>query len=261
MSPTPKYKGGKTVLIVQARTGSSRLPGKMLLPVRGLPLIDWVLRRACSSRAVDVVVLATTALARDDALAARARALGTAVFRGDEDDVLGRFAQAARELEAGLVVRVCADNPFVDPAEIDRLVAYHRRRLAEGADPTRLYAFNHVPDPLQDPWRYADGLGAESLCAELLAVLDRDCNDPRAREHVTWGARHDRRDCLVESFPAPPLLARPEVRLDVDTAADLQGLRRVALALGPDGIDASGARVLAAWDRVFGAGGKREAGI
>ena len=119
------------VALVQARLGSTRLPGKMLLPLHGVPLMDWVLRRISGAKFLDAVVLATTSEPRDDALAGHVAALGFPVFRGPENDVLERFRQAGLWAGASHVVRVCADNPLIWGGEIDRLVeAYFS--LAEG---------------------------------------------------------------------------------------------------------------------------------
>ncbi|SVC28054.1 uncharacterized protein METZ01_LOCUS280908, partial [marine metagenome] len=109
----------RTVAVVQARMGSNRFPGKVMCDLAGRPLIDWVLSRVMLSALVDRTVLATTDSHLDDALALYAAGLGVAVYRGDENDVLGRVASAADEAGAEWVVRVCADSPFVDPGEID----------------------------------------------------------------------------------------------------------------------------------------------
>ncbi|HNC94755.1 MAG TPA: NTP transferase domain-containing protein, partial [Myxococcota bacterium] len=107
------------VAIIQARMGSVRFPGKMLANLHGYPVLEWVLHRVAQATEVDEVVLATTDMARDNPLVELAGRLAVPVHRGSESDVLGRFADAAAAFDAEGVVRICADNPFIDPAEID----------------------------------------------------------------------------------------------------------------------------------------------
>ena len=149
-----------TVALVQARMGSSRLPGKMIMDLCGYPVLHWVLHRVKQARRLTEVVLATTKLKQDDPLTELAQFLKVGVSRGSEADVLARFWDAAREFKADVVVRVCADNPFIAPEEIDRLVDCYISRRQSGGDPRRLYAFNHITTMDNN---YPDGLGAENL--------------------------------------------------------------------------------------------------
>jgi len=165
----------KTVALVQARMGSTRFPGKMLAQLGGHPLLEWVLLRMRRARMIDEVVLATTTLGRDDELVALAQKLGIEVFLGSENDVLGRLSAAAVQCGADIVVRVCADNPFIDPDEIDRLVAHFKSNACD-------YACNNQ-DRLGN--RYADGFGAEILSNFLLQQIAQTATDARHREHVT----------------------------------------------------------------------------
>ena len=109
----------RTVAIVQARMGSARFPGKILANLGGYPLLEWVLRRVSRASLLDETVLATSTKPQDDALAAVAKTIGIRTFRGDESDVLGRFVMTANMSDAEQVVRICADNPFVDPDNYD----------------------------------------------------------------------------------------------------------------------------------------------
>jgi spore coat polysaccharide biosynthesis protein SpsF len=204
----------KVVALVQARMGSNRLPGKSMLPLAGKPLIEHVLRRVARSRTVHQLVLATTPALWDDILCREASRLGVEFFRGPEDDVLDRFFQAAKATRAEVVVRVCADNPLIAPEEIDRLVQCH---LASGAD----YSFNHIPAMANG---YPDGLGAEAMEFSALARLHHLARESRHREHVTLYIWDHLEDFRVETIPAPPDIAGQDIKLDVDTAADLARL-------------------------------------
>ncbi len=208
------------VAIIQARMGSSRFPGKMLSPLGPHPILEWVLRRVKQARTLDKVVLATSDSAADDALADLARANGVKAFRGSETDVLARFAGAAKEAGASVVVRICADNPFVDPGEIDRLVTYFAGSSCD-------YACNHQ-DRLGS--RYADGFGAEILRASLLESVAARATEVRHREHVTlylWEHASEYELCAVA---APAELAFPELRFDIDTPGDLATLEPLVRA-------------------------------
>jgi spore coat polysaccharide biosynthesis protein SpsF len=201
----------RVVAVVQARMGSARFPNKMLASLGGIPLLEWVLRRVTRTRCLDDVVLATSNNLRDDALVQVARKCGVGTFRGDEVDVLQRFVGAARAAEADVVVRVCGDNPFIDPGEIDRLIEFFLEHPCD-------YAFNHQNRLGSN---YADGFGAEILGTALLEQIARTAQAPEQREHVTqylW----DHPDAYqIEGVPAPPNLAYPRLRFDVDSAQDL----------------------------------------
>ena len=151
----------RTVAVVQARMGSSRFPGKMIARLGAYPLLEWVLRRVRRASSVDAVVLATTDSPRDEALIEIAGRLGVAAYRGSETDVLQRFRDAAEAHRADWIVRVCADNPFVDPEEIDHLIHFFSVNSCD-------YACNHQ-DRLGS--RYADGFGAEILSSNLLEAV------------------------------------------------------------------------------------------
>lgn len=112
----------RTGVIVAARMGSSRLPGKVLAPLCGKPLILFLLERLAAARSVDVIVLATSQRAENDPLADAVAATGVPVFRGDEDDVVGRFVTAADHFEMDRVVRVTGDCPLVNGEALDFVI-------------------------------------------------------------------------------------------------------------------------------------------
>jgi len=210
----------RTVAIIQARMGSSRFPGKMLALLAGRPLLEWVLRRVTRSARLDETVLATTSCTRDDPLVELAGKCGVRVFRGEENDVLGRFAAAADVAGAESVVRVCADNPFIDPGEIDRLIDFFNDNRCD-------YACNHL-DRLASG--YADGFGAEILAADLLRQVAANSTEAKHREHVTLYLWDHAGEYRLKAVPAPRVLAYPALRFDVDVPADLAGLEQLAAA-------------------------------
>lgn len=206
-----------TIALIQARMGSSRLPGKVLRSIAGRPMIDWVLTRASRAHSLDRVVLATSEHPRDDALAAHVRKLGYGVARGSENDVLKRFAHAAQSYGAQVVVRITADCPLIDPDIIDAVVALRAR---EGSD----YASN------TDPATFPDGLDVEVFKAVALARADAEATRPHDREHVTPYLRRDpfRRSGLRHDTDLSGL------RWTVDEAADLAVVDRLARTMGRD---------------------------
>lgn len=201
---------GKTVLILQARLGSRRLPGKALATIAGATLLERCLARLKAS-GVGPVLVATTTRAEDDGIVTEARRAGVSVFRGDADDVLGRFVGAASAVEAEFVIRATGDNPAVDCGSPQRLIEHLRAR---GAD----YA-------VEDGLPY--GCTVEAVRMSALLEASRMAADPDDREHVTPFLRRPGAafKCLTPSAPA--WLLRPDLRFTVDTPADLAYMGRI----------------------------------
>lgn len=163
---------GAVVAIVQARTGSSRLPGKVLESIAGATMLARVIERLAYADSIDKVVVATTREPGDDAVVREADRRGAAIFRGPVDDVLARYTGAARAYDAGAIVRVTSDCPLIDPAVVDDVVAL---LAAGGTD----YASNtHARS-------FPRGLDVEAFHRDTLERIDRLATSPAAREHVT----------------------------------------------------------------------------
>lgn len=153
---------------------SSRLPGKVLAPVLGEPMIGRQVERLRRARRIDELIVATSADPSDDPLAAYCEGLGLSVFRGSLDDVLDRYRAAlALFPQAEAVVRLTADCPLADPELIDRVIAHHH---AQGAD----YTSNTL-----GVRTYPHGLDAEVIRPAVLALAAERARDPYEREHVT----------------------------------------------------------------------------
>lgn len=204
-------------VIVQARMGSSRLPGKVLQPIAGASALAWCLERCAAISNVDAVVCAIPEGAADDPVADEARRVGAMVVRGSGPDVLARYAKAAREVGAQTVMRVTSDCPFIDP-EVAGAV---RDLLADaGAD----YACNNLP-PL---WPH--GLDCDVFPAALLLEADAKAREPYEREHVTpWLRAHPK---LKKACLTGPGQGFERMRWTLDYAEDLLFFRAVAEALG-----------------------------
>jgi spore coat polysaccharide biosynthesis protein SpsF (cytidylyltransferase family)/aryl-alcohol dehydrogenase-like predicted oxidoreductase len=164
----------KVVLIVQARMGSSRLPGKVLLPAAGKPMLAHQIDRLRKVRGADEIVVATSLLEGDDAIASFCQMYGIAVVRGSETDVLSRFSAAAVASDADVVVRLTGDCPLIDPALVDHAIEIY---LASQAERT------YVSDTIDRS--YPRGMDVEVFSRSLLDLADRCAVTRYDREHVT----------------------------------------------------------------------------
>jgi glutamate-1-semialdehyde aminotransferase/spore coat polysaccharide biosynthesis protein SpsF (cytidylyltransferase family) len=162
----------KTVVIIQARLGSTRLPRKVLADICGKPMLAHVVERVRLARTAQQVVVATTTATHDNELAQFCAANKIECFRGDENDVLDRFFQAAKKYNADIVVRITADCPLIDPQVIDRITEIFAR---ENVD----YASNAI-EPT-----YPDGLDTEVFSFAALERAWREAKKTSEREHVT----------------------------------------------------------------------------
>lgn len=197
-------------IILQARMGSRRLPGKALEPVGGCSMLERCLRRLIAG-GVAHVVLATTTLFEDDALAAIAGRLGVPVFRGEVDDVLGRYAGAAEVFDLDPVVRATGDNPLVDIQAAGRVLAELRRSGADFVSEQGL--------PL--------GAGVEGMTRSALGHAAMAAESAYDREHVTSFIKRRRDLFRVVDLGAPSPVRRPDLHLTVDTREDLDWVREL----------------------------------
>ena len=226
----------KVVVIIQARMGSSRFPGKMMEKLNGHTLMEWVIHRTKKAKNVDEVVLATSKKAIDDILERVAIENNCQVFRGSESDVLGRYAETSIKYEADVVVRICADRPLVDPMLIDQAVDVFNRSSAD-------LVYNHISS--KDQW-WPRGFGAEVLSAEELINLDNNVTDGYEREHVTlhmWN-NTSRYELLVAQCPDDINPGVKDLKLDVDQITDLNLLKKVMKNLS---IDSETSEIIASW--------------
>jgi spore coat polysaccharide biosynthesis protein SpsF len=170
----------KTVAVIQARVGSSRLPGKVLKPIVGRPMLGHIVKRVRSVPVIDEVVVAVPDDGANEPLRQFCRQEGIPFFAGSEMDVLDRFYRAAKLHEGDPVMRITADCPLVDPVLIGKLISqynsgnYDYFAVAAGADAGRL-----------ESGRFPDGLDTECLSFGALEQAWHEATDTRDREHVT----------------------------------------------------------------------------
>jgi spore coat polysaccharide biosynthesis protein SpsF (cytidylyltransferase family) len=199
------------VIILQARMASTRLPGKALASIGARTLIGHCLTRLRMGAAAPLM-LATTINREDDVLVALAAEYGVPTFRGPADDVLSRYVLAAQSVGARFVVRATGDNPAVDIAGPDRVLAALRSTRAD-----------HV---IEDGLPY--GGAVEGVTVDALVRASGVATNAADREHVTPLIRRDRSRFTAVQIPAPAALRRPGVRVTVDTSDDLAFMQDVA---------------------------------
>ncbi|MFA4876138.1 MAG: NTP transferase domain-containing protein [Methanoregula sp.] len=205
-----------TNIIIQARMGSHRLPGKSLMPVwKEYSLLELILRRITKSKIPKKIILATSTRKIDDRLIPIAERCGVEVIRGSELDVLARIVQAYKAYPSDAIVRAAADNPLLDPEMIDKLITFFWEN--QPCD----YASNLGPAS-----GHPDGVGVEMVSAETLLRLDNEVKDMRYREHVVTYL-HNNCDYISKLQYASSVFHRPGYRLDIDFYEDLVFVRKL----------------------------------
>jgi spore coat polysaccharide biosynthesis protein SpsF len=207
-------KLGKIGVVVAARTSSMRLPGKALLPLQGMPMLTFLLRRLQGLQS-GAVILATTDLAVDDELTALAAREKVGVFRGSESDLVVRYVGAAKQFGLDTVARVTADCPFVDAELVDWCLA-------------RAVEFDDF-DLATTKGRFPVGLDVEIYHAETMATLHAKAPLSHVhREHLTLYFYDHRDSFSVRSIVPPPEWCSAPRSLTVDTASDYSYARSLA---------------------------------
>jgi spore coat polysaccharide biosynthesis protein SpsF len=221
----------KVVLIIQARMGSTRLPGKSMMDLAGAPLVGRILERVKRCNKLDDIVLAIPDTENDRVLMGLGESYGVKVFAGSENDLVERYYRAALWSNADIVGRLPADNATPEPAEIDRIVDHH---LSLG-----MRGFSSNLSVIGDS-DYPDGIGAEIFDFSLLEEARTRHNDPRQREHVhlnfydySTGQVVDAAWCPVSTIKCPEGFRRPDLILDVNTQEQYEFMRQLYEYLYP----------------------------
>jgi spore coat polysaccharide biosynthesis protein SpsF len=207
----------KIVAVVVARQSSRRLPGKVLRPLLGRPMLTYTLERLAAVMRLDETVIATSAERSDDVLATFAERCGIPCWRGSLDDVLGRLCDAAAVCGADAVVRISGDSPLIDPVIVAMAV--------------KLY----LDDPVDlvtnvFPRSFPMGQSVEVLSRGALERLALEADEAADREHVTRYAYAHSDRFLIRNFSAAR--PRPDLQLSVDTVADFERAAALLEATG-----------------------------
>lgn len=162
----------KTVVIIQARMGSTRLPGKVMKQLKGKTVLQHVVDRVCEVNGIDQITIATTKQKIDDEIADESLKIGTTVYRGSEEDVLTRYYEAALESHADIIIRITSDCPLIDPAVISQILKFYQNS-----------EYDYVSNTLSRT--YPRGLDVEVFSFSSLKKAYDEALHPEYREHVT----------------------------------------------------------------------------
>ena len=205
----------KVLAIIQARTGSKRLPGKILMKINDKPILAFIPEFLSFSKNIDKIIVATTKLPEDDKIEELCKNLGIECFRGSETDVLDRFYNCAKSSGADLIVRLTGDNPLLDPTIIDEIIAISKESDCDYATnilhPTYPYGFS----------------SCEVMPFRILKKLNEIATDSMSREHVTFHIRKNPNLYSIKEIKAPQNLERPNWRLSVDYPEDLELMKNI----------------------------------
>lgn len=216
----------KNLAVVQARMGSTRLPGKVLLPIGSRSTLDHLIGRLGKCKSVDKVLIATTTNNIDDRIADFASHREIEVIRGSEKNVLSRYVEAAKKMEASNILRITADCPFVDPELIDDLYSMF---ITENFDHCGIASGAGINDP--EILKFPHGMDSEWIKSTALFEAYENSRDEFDLEHVTpyiWKNRGKFRTGVMQ---APEDFS--DVRVTLDTPNDLDTLQALAEKLAP----------------------------
>lgn len=208
------------VAIIEARMKSTRLPGKVLRPIMGRPMLGLLVERLQQARHLDQIVVATTDSAADDPIEALAGKLGVGCHRGSEEDVLDRVLTAARRFEADIVVEVTGDCPLIEAGKIDEMLASYEHMDVD-------FMANRLDGT------YPPGLGLRIFSRDVLEKIDRLTQDPVDREHVTLYVWEHPDIFSIYHFQNNLDRRYWDIRLTVDTAEDFAFIAAIFEALYP----------------------------
>jgi spore coat polysaccharide biosynthesis protein SpsF len=237
----------KVVLVVQARMGSSRLPGKSLMDLAGKPLLERLLERVQRCKNIDDIVLAIPNTLENNALEELATNFDVNLYRGSEDDLVDRYYQAAKKFKATVVGRLPADNPIPEPYEIDRIIDYHKQ------------SNNAFSSNLSEVFSngYPDGIGAEMIDFNALETVWKECKNPEWREHVhlNFFNYNDQKQVDkrfdVGTIECPENFRRPEIILDVNTHEQYEFIKQIYEYLYHDNPDFHITDILDWYDEIY----------
>lgn len=212
----------KIAAILQARMGSSRFPGKVLSEIAGKPLLSHIVERIQATEKISAVILATTTSPGDDELAIYAEQNAIYCYRGEVDDVLARFYGAATQYKTDIIIRICCDDPLIDPDMLNALLEMHLQTKSDYTSTSHVRSF-----PM--------GVEAEVFNYDVLEKAFNLANKNYEREHVT-PYFYEHPDLFKLAFlEATGKLRRPDIRLTVDMPEDMQLIQAIFNGLHRNG--------------------------
>ena len=214
----------KVVLIIQARMGSTRLPGKSMMDLAGCPLVGRILERVKRAKNIDKIVVATSDKNKDDILVELANDYNVSSFRGSENDLVDRYYHCAKLFNADIVLRLPGDNPCPEPSEYDRLIKYHIKSDNDFSSNICNFMNNGYPD----------GIGIEAFSFSSLERIWNNESSDEKREHVALNYY----DYINDKIPVGSSLkvgtikcreeySRPDIVLDMNTIEDYYFIKKL----------------------------------
>lgn len=207
------------VAIIQARLGSTRLPGKVLKPINGEPMLKHIINRLSYCNEVHEVVVATSTSYKDDKLVDWCKDNGICYYRGDEDNVLKRYYDVANEMDAKIIVRVTADDPFKDPIVIDDVIRLLKKDNLD-------FAYNNSPPS------FPEGIDTEVFTFDALSRAYKNCVSDFEKEHVTQFFYHNPSLFRMKNLSYSEDVS--SIRLTVDTDEDFVFAEEIYCRLSPN---------------------------
>ena len=211
----------RIAIIIQARMGASRYPGKPLKTVADKPLLGYLVQRVKAAKRADQVVVATTTAPQDEQIVQFCQKSGTPMYRGCELDVLDRYFQAAKAFQADIIVRITGDCPLIDPAVIDRVIDHYLAHYPK---------YDYVSNMLTHT--FPRGMDVEVFSFNALQRIHQEAKAPEEREHVTlYFYQHP------ELFSIGTITSQKDLshyRWTVDTPEDFELIKYLLSALWPN---------------------------
>jgi len=227
-----------TIIILQARTSSKRLPGKVLKELQGIPMLSHSIRRLKKVGRASLVVVTST-MNKDDAIEELALNEGVSCFRGDEADVLDRFYRAAKKYSSNIIIRATGDNPMVDPIEAKRVL----QEINSGKW-DYVCGFSSV-NGASLPF----GVGVEAFNLETLEIVWRHGKESQYREHINDYIFDNRVKFKIRNLPCLSHNNCHDLHLTVDTQEDFRFLQRIGLGVKKSLIECTTTDIIEWWNK------------
>lgn len=239
----------KVVLIIQARMGSSRLPGKSMMDLAGAPLVGRIIERVKRCQSLDHIILALPINSENDVLESLAHRYNIQVFRGSENNVLSRYYEAALKYRADIVCRLPADNATPEPSEIDNIIKFHISLKKSGFTSNLAEIYNSG---------YPDGIGCEVFNFNLLSEAINKNPTSKQKEHVhlnffnyETGIAVNKNWCPINTLICPEDFRRPDLVLDINTESQYIFIRELYEYLYPKKNDFSIKDIIWWYDNIY----------
>jgi spore coat polysaccharide biosynthesis protein SpsF len=212
MSENTEFRGKKIACIIQARTGSSRLPNKVMMKIKNKTILEHIIDFIKFSKLTNEIIIATTNLVEDDIIEEIGIQKNIKVFRGSDIDVLSRYFFCAEKFNVDIIVRITADNPLIDPNLIDKVINEFQTNK-----------YDYVSNMIKQTFPL--GYLVEAFTFSILKKLYRTLTDSENREHVTPDLRKNKKKYRIKNISTPKGLERKTWRLTVDYEEDFELLK------------------------------------